>query len=370
MGLEWRHILTVLAMGEHDTQDGILRMLLTAAALVIVIAGIKAAAPILVPFLLSGFIAIICAPPLFWLERKGLPTILALLVVMAAIITFALVTATLIGSSINDFYRDLPLYEARLRQETAGLLNWLGSRGVELHNLPLEQILNPGAAMKLVGNMLSGLGGVLTNTFMILLTVVFILLEASSFPRKLHAALICPGSSLERFEQFIHNIQRYMSLKTWISLATGAAIAAWLTLLGVEYPLLWGMLAFLLNYVPNIGSIIAAVPAIMMAFIQLGAGAAAATAAGYLVVNIAVGSVIEPRIMGRGMGLSTLVVFLSLLFWGWVLGPVGMVLSVPLTMILKIALESRDDTRWFAVLLGPETPDSQPEGSKPQQQAE
>jgi len=155
-----------------------------------------------------------------------------------------------------------------------------------------------------------------------------------------------------------------MSLKTWISLATGAVIATWLTLLGVEYPLLWGLLAFLLNYVPNIGSIIAAVPAIMMAFIQLGIGSALATAAGYLVVNIAVGSIIEPRVMGRGMGLSTLVVFLSLLFWGWALGPVGMVLSVPLTMILKIALESRDDTRWFAVLLGPEIPATEKDGNE------
>ncbi len=348
-------------MNDQGAQGEILRILLTAAAVVIVIAGTKAAAPILVPFLLSGFIAIICAPPLFWLERKGLPTFIALLVVIAAIITLALVTATLVGSSINDFYRDLPLYEIRLREETAGLLGWLESKGLDLHSLPLEEVLDPGAAMKLVGNMLSGLGGVLTNAFMILLTVVFILLEASSFPRKLHAALTNPGASLEHFEQFIHNIQRYMSLKTWISLATGATIAGWLTLLGVEYPLLWGMLAFLLNYVPNIGSIIAAVPAIMMAFIQLGAGTAVATAAGYLVVNILVGSVIEPRVMGRGMGLSTLVVFLSLLFWGWVLGPVGMVLSVPLTMILKIALESRDDTRWFAVLLGPETPSTEKE---------
>lgn len=356
MGLERRHFLTV---GAPETRDGILRILLTAAAVVIVIAGTKAAAPILVPFLLSGFIAIICAPPLFWLESKGVPTILALLLVMAAIVVFAFVTASLVGSSINDFYRDLPLYEARLREETSGLLSWLESKGLDMHDLPLEQILDPGAAMTLVGGMLSGLGGALTNAFMILLTVVFILLEASSFPRKLHAALTDPGASLEHFEQFIRNIQRYMSLKTWISLATGAAIAAWLTLLGVEYPLLWGLLAFLLNYVPNIGSIIAALPAIMMAFIQLGIGSALAAAAGYLVVNIVVGSIIEPRVMGRGMGLSTLAVFLSLLFWGWVLGPVGMVLSVPLTMILKIALESRDDTRWFAVLLGPEIPPEQ-----------
>ena len=118
--------------------------------------------------------------------------------------------------------------------------------------------------------------------------------------------------------------------------------------------MLWGLLAFLLNYVPNIGSVIAAVPAVLFAAVQLGPGAALWAAAGYLVMNVAVGSILEPRFMGRGLGLSALVVFLSLVFWGWVLGPVGMFLSVPLTMMIKIALDSHPDTHWIAVLLGPE----------------
>ena len=137
-------------------------------------------------------------------------------------------------------------------------------------------------------------------------------------------------------------------------LGTGIAIGVWLAVIGVDYAMLWGLLAFLLNYVPNIGSIIAAVPTVLFAAVQLGPGAALWSAAGYLVVNVVVGSVVEPRFMGRGLGLSTLVVFLSLVFWGWVLGPVGMFLSVPLTMMIKIALDSRPDTHWIAVLLGPE----------------
>ena len=119
----------------------------------------------------------------------------------------------------------------------------------------------------------------------------------------------------------------------------------------VDYPLLWGLLAFLLNYIPNLGSIIAAVPTVLLTLVQLGWSAALIVFAGYSVVNVVIGSFIEPRFMGKGLGLSTLVVFLSLVFWGWVLGPVGMLLSVPLTMTLKIALESSEENRWLAKLL-------------------
>ena len=135
-------------------------------------------------------------------------------------------------------------------------------------------------------------------------------------------------------------------------MAPGVAVWLWLWLLGVDYPILWSLLAFLLNYVPNIGSIIAAVPAVLLALVQLGPGSALWAAAGYLATNVVFGNILEPRFMGRGVGLSPLVVFLSLIFWGWVLGPVGMFLSVPLTITAKIALAASDDTRWAAVLLG------------------
>jgi predicted PurR-regulated permease PerM len=120
----------------------------------------------------------------------------------------------------------------------------------------------------------------------------------------------------------------------------------------VDYPVLWGVLAFLLNYVPNIGSILAGIPAVLLGFLQHGSLTALVLISGYAGVNIVMGNLIEPRFMGRGLGLSTLIVFLSLIFWGWVLGPVGMLLSIPLTMIVKIALESNKDTAWISVILG------------------
>jgi len=343
-------------MSEEPRQGNGRSVLVTAAAFVIVIAGIRVSAPILVPFLLSLFIAIISGPPLSFLKRKGVPRSLALLIVVAAVIAIVLILAVLVGNSINDFSQSLPVYQAHLKEQTAALLAWLGGLGLVVPEGGLRDAFDPGSAMKLVASLLSGLGGTLTNAFLILITVTFILLEASGFSAKLRASVADPDRSFETIDRFLSTIQRYMAIKTVISLATGIAIAVWLAILGVDYPLLWGLLAFLLNYVPTIGSILAAVPAVLLALLQLGAGSALMAASGYLAVNIAVGTVIEPRVMGRGLGLSTLVVFLSLVFWGWVLGPVGMLLSVPLTMTLKIGLGSSEETRWVAVLLGPEAP--------------
>jgi predicted PurR-regulated permease PerM len=147
-----------------------------------------------------------------------------------------------------------------------------------------------------------------------------------------------------------------MVIKTLISLATGVLIGIWLAILGVDFPILWGFLAFLLNYVPNVGSTIAAIPAVLLALIQLGIGSAVMATAGYMAVNFILDNVIETRLMGRRLGLSTLVVFLSLIFWGSLLGPIGMLLCIPLTMTLKFACENNKGTQWIAVLLGPEVP--------------
>jgi AI-2 transport protein TqsA len=274
--------------------------------------------------------------------------------VLIGVIIIGVAVVTLVGTSLSDFSSELPSYELRLQKETASLLDLLDRIGISIYKQKLLEAFNPGASMKLVTSLLTGLGGLLTNSFLILLTVIFILLEASSFPAKLHAILNYPRTSLEYFDKFINNVQRYMAIKTLVSLATGIAITIWLAIIGIDYPLLWGLLAFMFNYVPNIGSILAAVPALLLSLIQLGVGATLLTGLGYLVVNFVIGNVIEPRIMGRGLGLSTLVVFLSLLFWGWVLGPVGMLLSVPLTMTVKIALDSNEETRWIAILLGSE----------------
>lgn len=341
-------------MAPQENINPAARLLLIVASFTVVVAGMRAAAQILVPFFLAVFLAVAVAPPMFWLRRNRVPAALALAIVAAGLVLFMTGLVLLVGKSVTDFSGNLPAYQAVLMERTADVTEWVRRRGIDFNGQRIFEVLDPGAAMKLVTRFLAGLGGVLTNALLIFATVIFLLLEASSFDVKLRAVLKDPATSFGYFDTFLRNIQRYMAIKTAVSLATGVAIALWLFIIGADFPFLWGLLAFLFNYVPNIGSILAAVPAVLLALVQLGPGGALLAALGFLVVNILVGFGIEPRVMGRGLGLSTLVVFLSLVFWGWVLGPVGMLLSVPLTMTMKIALDSYEGTRWIAVLLGPE----------------
>jgi AI-2 transport protein TqsA len=331
------------------------QILVTIASFIVIVAGIRAAEVILVPFLLAAFIAIISASPMFWLQKKGAPTWLSLFIVILGVLLIGLLMSAMIGTSVRDFSKDLPIYQAKLKIQTTAIIAWLDKTGIDISRPALVEIFDPGAAMKLAAAVLNGLGNALANTFLILMTVIFILLEASSFPAKLQQILGDPDSSLGNFEKFLDTVKQYMAIKTGISLATGICITIWLTILGVDYSLLWGLLAFLLNYVPAIGSIIAAIPAVLLAAVQIGTGTSLLAAGGYITINVLMENVIEPRFMGKGLGLSALVIFLSLTFWGWILGPIGMLLSVPLTITAKIALDSREDTKWIALLLGPET---------------
>jgi predicted PurR-regulated permease PerM len=335
-------------------------LLATLAALVIIIAGVKTASELLVPFLLAIFISIICAGPFHWLQQRKIPASLALLIVIGVMMLAGLLVVALIGNSVNDFTRDLPIYQEKLRAQTVQVIGYLDKFGVRVSKELLLEHFDPGAVMQYSASMLAKAGGVLTNSFLILLTVIFILFEAAGMPAKLRAALPEADSSLASFEKFINGVRQYLAIKTVVSLGTGLIIAIGLTLLGLDYALLWGLIAFLLNYVPNIGSIIAAAPAVLLAVVQLGPVQALVVAIIYLAINLIMGNAVEPKLMGRKLGLSSLVVFISLVFWGWILGPVGMLLSVPLTMIVKIALEVNDSTRWLAILLGSEVPQPTP----------
>jgi len=335
-------------------------LLLPLASFVIIVAGMRAAQSLLVPFLLASFIAILCAGPMHWLQKRKVPTGLAIIIVILTVVGSSLTILILVGSSATDFSTAIPEYEKSLRAQTLSLVSWLQGIGLSVSPTLITDYFDPAKALQLAGSMLARTSGVLANAFMILLTVVFILLEAAGLPDKLRAGLNNADASLKSFERFNTGVQQYLAIKTLVSFATGVLVTIWLAVLGVDYPLLWGLVAFLLNYIPNIGSIIAAVPAVLLAVVQLGPGSSLMVAGGYLAVNLLMGSAIEPKLMGRKLGLSTLVVFLSLVFWGWALGPVGMLLSVPLTMIVKIALEIKPETRWLALLLGSETPPQLP----------
>ena len=328
-----------------------LRFLLGVACFIVLVAGMKSAVEILVPFLLSVFIAILCAPALLWLEARKVPSPLAVTIVVLVVVVSISGVSMLVATSINNFAKQVPAYQASLQDEIQLVTAWLANHGIELSQQLVRDQVNPGRIMELVSKTLTGFGNALADFFLIFLTVLFILFEASSFPAKFRRAMGDQHQSISTFEKFNTSVKRYLIIKSLVSLATGAFIALWLGIQGVDYLVLWALLAFLLNFIPNIGSIIAAIPAVLLSFVQFGFTGAGITALGFFIVNIVMGNIIEPRYMGKGLGLSTLVVFLSLLFWGWVLGPVGMLLSIPLTMIVKLALEANQETRWLGVLL-------------------
>lgn len=329
--------------------------LISFAAVVVIVYGLQAAKVLLVPFLLAVFLALVTVRPMLWLQRNRVPSVLAALIIVIALMLIIGLVGGIVGSSIADFTNALPSYQARLEiivaQTGAFVIRMLG----EERPIPnIADIVDPGFAMSFAATILNGLQDVLTNAFLILFTMVFILLEASSIGTKLQAAFGRNADTFADARRFLNNLGRYLGIKTVVSFVTG--LAAWLVTLwiGLDFPLLWGMLAFLFNYVPTIGSIIAAVPAILLALIQLGVGEATTTAIGFLVINMVFGNFLEPRLMGYGVGISPLIVFTGLVLWGWIFGPVGMLLSVPLTMTLKMALAADTRTRWIAILIGSE----------------
>ncbi|WP_418357124.1 MULTISPECIES: AI-2E family transporter [Shewanella] len=333
------------------------RSFVVMACVVIILAGIKTASPIVVPFVLSAFLAVICNPAIVWLSKYRVPKWLSIILLMAFIVLMGLWLASLVGSSVNEFSKQMPVYRQQLIEQFAWVIEKLQSLNIQISKQKVLDYFDPGMALSMTTNMLSGVGNVMANLFLIILTIVFMLFEAQSLPKKFHLALDDPDMRLKQIDKFLHSVNQYMVIKTLVSLATAGVIGIGLSIIGVDYALLWAVIAFLFNYIPNIGSIIAAIPAVLLAFIQMGPGAAGITGLLYLGTNMVMGNVVEPRFMGRGLGLSTLVVFLSLIFWGWLLGSVGMLLSVPLTMIVKIGLESSQSGGWLSILLSDDVED-------------
>jgi len=327
------------------------RVLLVLAALVIVIAGLKAASALIVPLLMALFIAIITLPFMLWLTGKGASKWAALGLILLVLASVILTVGSLISSSVDQFSALLPTYENKLRTTITLLSDWAARHQLTRFTGGEFTIVDPKAAARIIGGLVGSVGRIVGDSLLIFFTVMFLLVEASTIPNKIRAILSDPDTTLERLSEFLSAVKQYLVIKSLTSLITGVVVTAWLFFLGVDFAVLWGSIAFFMNFVPFVGSIIAAVPVVFLAFLDAGVQDALLVAAGFLAINLVVGNLIEPRFMGRGLGLSTLVVFLSLLFWGWVFGPVGMFLSVPLTMLVKIALESDPRSRWIAILL-------------------
>ncbi len=332
-----------------------LNLMLGLAALVVIVAGMKAGASLLVPMLLAIFIAVVCTAPIQWLNRLGLGLRAAVWLTLVVIgVLFSLVGLLLVNS-FGTFTEALPGIEEKLQAYYVGLLDGLASLGLAIDPDRLAGLLDVEELGGWIPTLLGEIGNLLVQSTIVGLLVLFMLFEMLHFRDKVSRALANPAPSLQRFSEFSQTLKRYLAVKTLISLVTGALVWVACLLVGVDFPFLWAVLAFALNFIPNIGSAIAAIPPVLLLLVSPEGGLVDALllSAAYLGINFLLGNIVEPRVMGRALGLSTLVAFLSLVVWGWIFGTVGMLLSVVLTMTLKIALDSHPQTRWIAHLLGP-----------------
>jgi len=330
-----------------------LKIVVGLAALMIIVAGLRAAQSVLVPVALAAFLAVISMPLLNGLRRAGAPNFVAIPLVLMLIMGLLVAIGYIATSSILEIREAVPVYVARFDMLYSDGMLWLSEHRIIVPGGMDELLFSPSRLINLVTTLLMGLAGFMSMAFLVVLITLFLLAEASGVPRKLRSLPGQADADLRRYRRIGADIQRYLAIKTLTSLATGVLIGLWALFIGLDFPLFWGLTAFLLNFIPTIGSLVAAVPAVLLALVQLGPGGAVLTASGYLAVNTVIGSLIEPAVMGRGLGLSPFVVLMSLLFWGWVWGPIGMLLSLPLTMVLKILLEHSQNLSWIAVLLGP-----------------
>ncbi|MBA7876172.1 MULTISPECIES: AI-2E family transporter [unclassified Citrobacter] len=328
-----------------------LKIVIMLGMLVIILSGIRVAADIIVPFILALFIAVVLNPVVQRMVKLRIPRVIAVSLLIVIIVMLMVLLLAYLGTSLNELARTLPQYRSSLVIPLKNLEPWLQRAGIGVSVDELVKYIDPNAAMTLVTNLLAQLSNAMSSIFLLLLTVVFMLLEVPQLPNKLKQMMSRPIEGMAAIQRAIDSVSHYLVLKTAISIVTGLVAWGMLAALDVRFAFVWGLLAFALNYIPNIGSVLAAIPPIAQVLVFSGLYDALVVLAGYLVINLVFGNILEPRIMGRGLGLSTLVVFLSLIFWGWLLGPVGMLLSVPLTIIVKIALEQTNGGQSIAVLL-------------------
>ncbi|MGB0144973.1 MAG: AI-2E family transporter [Akkermansiaceae bacterium] len=352
-------------MPENESKLHAARILVTAGMVVILVAGLKSAQGFFVPILLAGFIATVSLPITSWLRSRRVPRAIAVL--LTVLVDFAFLTGIVIivialTGDLETKWQDkyYPAMNLKIEEisETAVevLEKWKipdareTVRQYATIRIPqqLGESINP---FDLGKNVAFRVVSFLGTTLLILILTVFMLSEARMFGRRVDAILKARGPNLDRIMVATADIQRYLAMKTVVSLATGflAGFLCWAA--GLDFYVLWGILAFALNFIPVLGSIIAGVPPFVLAFLVDGGPSAVAVGVGYVSINVFLGNFLEPMLMGRRFGLSTLVVIISVLFWGFVWGPVGMFLAVPLTMVLKVMLDNSDELRWIAVAI-------------------
>jgi AI-2 transport protein TqsA len=344
----------------NPAQERGFRLLLTGACLVVVLAGMRAAGSFFVPVVLAFFLSVLSYPMLRWLQAKRLPHWIA---VMLTVLVNVSALAFVINAAVNLLTRmqyELPMYLRGLKKWLDQTALWLEGQGVTEATLMVNQMWDQGLGNNqnivqglttIMGSTVGTAASVVSTTTLVMILMVFVLMEAMGTRGRLRAIRLAGGPDFSQLIDSASDIQKYLGIKTLISVGTGLLAGIWCWLFDLPYAFLWGIVAFVMNYIPAVGSIMAGVPPTLLALITNGPGSAVGVALGYLAINMALGTFLEPTLLGRRFGASPLVIILSVIFWGWMWGPVGMFLAVPLTMMVKMMLSHSDEFRWMAVAM-------------------
>jgi predicted PurR-regulated permease PerM len=342
-------------MAGNESGKGAQALVVLAAA-AIVAGAIKLAAGFIAPFLVAACIAIAVQPIFRWVHGSRIPNVSAIVLSLLVVIGLLVGVGALLVVALANLSGSAAQYAASLHQVQIQATLWLEAH----HQHALAQSLYASHVDALLQEattlVVMGVPTVLSTVLTVLLLIVFMLLEVTTMPKRVRAALGWSPSTFSDFSRTMSEIQRYLSVKTATSAATGVCCGLWCAVCGVPNPALWGLVTFALHYVPTVGSLVAAMPPVFLALTAFGIGRASEVAGGLALFSLIIGNLIEPNALGRSLSVSPLVVLLSMFVWGWLLGPTGALLSVPLTLIAKIVLWNTSDLHWVAVLLGPTPP--------------
>jgi AI-2 transport protein TqsA len=337
-------------------RPSLFRVIVALAAVVVVLVGLRVGAPILNPILFAVVLALLFSPLYSWLRGRGLPTPLALVIMLIFVgAIFAGLFFTL-GASISRFTERLGFYTAQLNGQLNDLEALIERLG--LSDVDLKEVVKPGALAEALGVVLSGIAGFLSDLFLILAIMLFLLAEGGALMDRLRASVPEDNPQIARLTVFGRNVVRQFGLRAIVNLVTGTGVTVLLLVLGVDFPLLWGILTFFLSFVPYVGLVLAVAPAVVLALAEFGLSRAVLVIAGVVVINVLAENVLSPMMMGRGLNLSPTIVFLSFILWAWVLGGPGAFLAVPITMFVIVMLDTFPETRWLARLMGAGAPAS------------
>lgn len=327
------------------------KILLYSTLVVILTLGMREIAPILTTFFFSIFTALILTPPVRWLKKKGVPSTLSVLIVIVFLLLVSMVLGAVVIKAAIQFGSQIPIYQDRLMEFATSLSTDIPSyEGFSSQSI-LRNIVTITASFML--SIINGLLNTGTTIGIVIVTAAFLLIDTANIPEKVNTETEKQSELQMKMSKFGRHLVGFIVIRAETNLIVAVGITIVLLIIDIDFAVLWGVLIFLLSYIPYIGLVLASVPPVMLALFKFGPIGALAVIITIMVVDGLTENIIFPALAGKGLRLSPAILFLTLLYWNYVLGMAGILLSVPLTMVLKMVLESFEETRWLARLMGP-----------------